>query len=1032
MTKNLQIRWKIIIPIALVSILGAFGSYFYTSQLYEESEIKAYITKANTITTAAEGARDFSAMQNDAGIFKDSLTNEDDILKTVPIVAAMELARSKAEELGFDFKVPAGDDVQPVRNPDNEPSDFEKMMLGKLRSQFTSDNSKNSMYEIYTENGVEKLRYFKAIALSEDCMKCHGQPSDSYKYWGRNDGKDITGARMEGMKVGYMKGAFEVSMDMAPVREAVDSASMKILGISLGVGLLITLLALLVANTISSPIKDLSVAAENIANGKLNEEIFFDRGDEIGTLGDSFEKVRTNLNQMIDGSKKLSHDIVNGQLMARIDVSNQNGSYKDLLNGFNEVANANTGILDNAANVMVASSDGIIRYMNGNLKVLLSANEAEMKKIIPSFDMSTLIGTNIDNFHRNPAHQRGILDNLKDTHKAIINVGKLAFRLAITPVFDNSGNRTAFIVVWENYTFDNIFQTELKGVIDDIKSGDLNSRMNTSQLNETFAKISDNINLMLEGVAAPFMLTSNYLNQISIGNMPELIDNTYEGEYYTIIENINKVINTLNLFISEMNNMAQKHDEGFISVVIDADKFDGAYNQMANGVIDMVNGHIDTKKKAISVVEAFGKGDFDADIERLPNEKVFINNALDAVRNNLKNFQSEVQLLIDSAKNGELQNRGKAGKFEGEWSGLVGGLNQILEAIVEPIDESSMILDKMSNGVFTEKMTGSYSGDFNTLKQNINSVVDSLSTLLGQLQDSINTTAATANELSATSESMASASAEQSAQTDEVASAMEEMSHTISENARSSQETSQVATGNGESARKGGEIVKETITKMKDIAEVVSNSTTSVSELGQSSKEIGEIVSVIDEIAEQTNMLALNAAIEAARAGEQGRGFAVVADEVRKLAERTGEATKRISKMISSIQIKTGEAVDAMNKGKNEVDAGIKLADEAGESLNNILENAQNVLNMINQIAAASEEQSATSEEISKNIASISSVTSEYSKKVQDISYSAEDLSKLTNNLEMLVGKFQFDNTGSSKMVLEENTSENPNKKLLN
>ncbi len=203
---------------------------------------------------------------------------------------------------------------------------------------------------------------------------------------------------------------------------------------------------------------------------------------------------------------------------------------------------------------------------------------------------------------------------------------------------------------------------------------------------------------------------------------------------------------------------------------------------------------------------------------------------------------------------------------------------------------------------------------------------------------------------------------------------------------------------------------------MRDIATVVKKSAENIEKLGESSKQIGEIISVIDDIADQTNLLALNAAIEAARAGEQGRGFAVVADEVRKLAERTTEATKQIASMIKGIQEETTEAVKAMNKGNQEVTSGIDLADKAGESLEEILSSTTEVMDMVNQIAAASEEQSATSEQISKNVQSISKVTSESASRIENVARSAEELSRLTNDLFSLMKRFKISamNTGQN------------------
>ncbi|MGA9120472.1 MAG: methyl-accepting chemotaxis protein, partial [Bacteroidota bacterium] len=209
-------------------------------------------------------------------------------------------------------------------------------------------------------------------------------------------------------------------------------------------------------------------------------------------------------------------------------------------------------------------------------------------------------------------------------------------------------------------------------------------------------------------------------------------------------------------------------------------------------------------------------------------------------------------------------------------------------------------------------------------------------------------------------------------------------------------------------AELGGQVVDETVVGMKRIAEVVNKSAATVKALGKSSDQIGEIIGVIDDIADQTNLLALNAAIEAARAGEQGRGFAVVADEVRKLAERTTKATKEIAGMIKAIQADTTGAVSSMAEGTKEVDEGIKLADKAGVSLNEIVEVSQKVTDMVSQIAAASEEQSSASEQISKNVEAISTVTAETAQGVQQIARAAEDLNRLTENLQQLLSRFKL------------------------
>ncbi|MFI5114116.1 MAG: methyl-accepting chemotaxis protein, partial [Terriglobales bacterium] len=187
-------------------------------------------------------------------------------------------------------------------------------------------------------------------------------------------------------------------------------------------------------------------------------------------------------------------------------------------------------------------------------------------------------------------------------------------------------------------------------------------------------------------------------------------------------------------------------------------------------------------------------------------------------------------------------------------------------------------------------------------------------------------------------------------------------------------------------------------------------------ELGRSSDQIGHIVGVIDDIADQTNLLALNAAIEAARAGEQGRGFAVVADEVRKLAERTTTATKEIAKMIKNIQDETKTAVGAMEEGTKQVQEGVKSTAQAGESLKEIIQMSDQVGEMITHIATAATEQSSATEQVNGNVSQIARLVQESSAGSQQSAKACQDLSGLALDLQKMVGSFQLEQTKGSGM----------------
>ncbi|MBK7092554.1 MAG: methyl-accepting chemotaxis protein [bacterium] len=233
------------------------------------------------------------------------------------------------------------------------------------------------------------------------------------------------------------------------------------------------------------------------------------------------------------------------------------------------------------------------------------------------------------------------------------------------------------------------------------------------------------------------------------------------------------------------------------------------------------------------------------------------------------------------------------------------------------------------------------------------------------------------------------------------------MSATIFESSQNAIDAKTVSDSAATTATDGSRIVENTHQGMQKVAEVVTHAAVSIKKLAASADEIGQIVAVIDDIADQTNLLALNAAIEAARAGEQGRGFAVVADEVRKLAERTAKATSEVTNMIKGIQQDTLTAVSGMEQGTLHVNSGRELAEQAGDSLREIVTMAQQVTNRITQIAAASKEQSSAAEQIARNIEHISKVTRETAVNSEQSAHVAVSLSQQAENLQQIVGRFK-------------------------
>ena len=570
---------------------------------------------------------------------------------------------------------------------------------------------------------------------------------------------------------------------------------------------------------------------------------------------------------------RITSQIATGNLALELPAAQENSvlaAVKGMLGSLQQsaaAAAANVRIksaLDNVtANVMIADKNFDIIYVNTAVMTMFQAAEADIRTELPAFRVSEILGGSIDRFHKNPAHQRGMLERLTSTYKAQIKLGGRVLTVVANPVMSDSGERLGAVVEWQ----------------------DITAQLAAEEKAQRIAAENARVKNALDNVSSNVMIADNERNIIYMNKTVFAMLQNAESDLRKVLPSFDSS-KLLGGSIDQFHKNPE-HQKRLLATFTSTYRAQievggRTFALVANPVIS------DSGERLGSVVE-WADRTVEVSVER------------------------EVADLVNAAGVGDFSQRINTTDKQGFFLNLASGLNELMATSDKGLKDVVRVLGALAEGNLTQRIEADYQGTFGQLKDYSNETAQSLSNMLGQIRESADTIYTAASEIASGNADLSARTEQQASSLEETASSMEELTSTVKLNADNARQANSLAVNASEVATTGGAVVQQVVHTMSSINE--------------SSRKISDIISVIDGIAFQTNILALNAAVEAARAGDQGRGFAVVAAEVRTLAQRSAAAAKEIKTLISDSvdKVDTGNTLVAQaGQTMNDIVVAIK------------------------------------------------------------------------------------------------------------
>ncbi len=803
-------------------------------------------------------------------------------------------------------------------------------------------------------------------------------------------------------------------------------------------------------NTLDAVVGPLNVAAEYIDR--------ISKGDIPPKITDSyngdFNEIKNNVNGCIDAIngllkevESLIYAVEEGRLDVRGNAASFTGDWGKLVGGMNGLIEA---VATPVNELMTVTSQMAVNDFGRSMVSEYTGTWDDLKN-----------STNA--VHGQMARIQEILNNI--SHGSLVDldglkkVGQRSKNDELIPAFVRAMEAIQNLVA------------DADMLAKDAIEGKLDTRADLARHEGDFRKVIEGVNNTLDAVIGPLNVAAEYIDRISKGDIPPKITDNYQGDFNEIKNNVNGCIDAVNGLIKETDVLIKALREGKQGIRGNAAAFTGDWSELVNGMNGLMEAVAEPIQELIVVLRQLAVNDLSKKMEKdyagIWND---LKNATNEVHGRLANIHKTIgkvskgdlsdaemykkvgrrsekdelvpgfirmheaiQKLVDdanmlagSAVEGKLSSRADVNLHEGGYREVIEGVNNMLDAVIHPINEAADCLKEMAEGNLSTRVTGKYQGDHAIIKDALNTTLEALNNIIekeairclqeiakgnlsvavtgnykgdyGVMKDALNTTIEDLNEtlsqvaiaieqvntgaqqVSDSSQALSQGAAESASTMAQITSSMQQMNDQTKQNAENATQANQLATQARTNAERGNEQMANMVRAMGDINESAAN--------------ISKIIKAIDEIAFQTNLLALNAAVEAARAGKHGKGFTVVAEEVRNLAQRSAKAAKETAEMIEGSIKKT--------------EIGTKIAEDTSKALEEIVLGVSKVTDFVSEIASASKEQAMGIEQINDGLNHVDQVTQQNSASSEELAAASQEMSGQVEMVKQMLGKFKL------------------------